>query len=71
MLREGVVVVGDSLALADIEESWTDVLREGVVVVGGSLALAVTLTKGRVTDDVCLAVEISIGMLTTTHHQAH
>ena len=43
VLREDVVVIGSSLALAAIEESWsiiTDVLREDVVVVGSSLALA-------------------------------
>ena len=46
-----------------IEVSWsssvfTGVLREDVLLVGDSLALVVTVTKGRETDDICLAVEI-------------
>ena len=60
VLREDVVVIGSSLALAAIEESWsviTGVLKEGVVVVGDSLALVVTDTDGREADDICLAVE--------------
>ena len=42
MLKEDAIVVGSSLTLAAIEESWrviTVVLREDVVVIGSSLAL--------------------------------
>ena len=42
VLKEDVVVIGSSLALAAIEESWSniiDVLKEGAVIVGSSLAL--------------------------------
>ena len=55
MLKEDAVVVGSSLALAAIEESWRViivVLRTGIVVVGDNLELAVTVTKGRETDDI-------------------
>ena len=55
VLKEDAVVVGSSLALAAIEESWRViivVLRTGIVVVGDNLELAVTVTKGRETDDI-------------------
>jgi len=50
------VVVREGLAFTTIEESWsniTDVLRTSVIVVGDNLALAVTVTKGRETEDTC------------------
>jgi len=71
VLKEDVVVIGS--ALAAIEESCsiiTGVLREDVVVVGDNLALAVTVTKGNVTDDICLAVEMKTNNRTVDHNMS-
>ena len=57
MLKEDVVVVGSSLTLAAIEESWrviTGVLREDAVVVGSSLTLAaIEESWSIITGDAC------------------
>ena len=76
VLKEDVVAIGSSLALAVIEESWsiiTGVLREDVVVVGANLALAVAVTKSKASDDIRLAVEMetNIGLLTTICQLLH
>ena len=73
MLKERVVVVREGLAFTTIEESWsniTDVLRKSVVVVGDNVALSVLVTKGRETDDICLAMEMTmyIAMCTMQVH---